>query len=169
VSQYCNGRNWPNAPQEAKTGIVGRPPPLVWITQWQDGMFGFEAFNGQDVLVEYSGHVGRFNPIQNWNWGPAINPHGINLNIRMEWLDPPAPNRFRWTCDFFSNYLGFLWHTYYWIETIDFWWTVPTQGEFFATTRYRSFSGPDRCVFDASLDMRKGTYSRLPTGFCSGA
>lgn len=155
---FCSGRDWCNAPADARTGTSGRGPPRWFKIKWTNGILCFAADAGTDQILEYDGvPVPGNNAGANWNWIDAIGSNNINA------IQSFDGSRFRWlvtfTClaAFQLHRTRYLSIPYTWFE-----WQagVPIQTTFF------NFDGPQRIILDDELFFFPALYADVGAGAC---
>lgn len=155
---WCSGRNWPNAPAQARSGTVGRGPPHFLKIQWNEGILNFAPFNSVPQLLQFAGvPLPGANVFGNWNWIETI--AGTNVNFTNQW----DGSQFYFRLEFIQADFSGTRKTHF--ETSRFDWKdwVITPISFFL---FVNFTGAQRLIDDPFLTVFPAAYIDLGPGAC---
>lgn len=159
---WCSGRVYNNAPAATKVYCLFRPPPYWWIVEASGFNLANDQYNGTWILPLWRQQDG-YNPYVQWLH--TFDPPS-HFRFVIEWGEhpPTAPQR-RWIITFdnppFFNQQR-TWGLLNRDPVTD--WMI----EYDQVTPPKIFESPAWGLGDVSIQVKVGTYARLPAQSCYG-
>lgn len=159
---WCNGRSYCNAPPQAKTRCLVRPPPHWWLVELAGAVAPWEWLNTTHVLPIWKTLTGKDPPV--W-WAPAP-PNMTPYQLQLTWQRniPADPDQFYMVVglDIARNLInatswrsGFTSFVHQWTD----------YDNLVMLEQVRS---PLWQAGDITCRLHLGTYDRLPAHSCRG-
>lgn len=159
---WCTGRTYCNGPAESKIQCLVRPPPFWWIVEYDGFAPAFADLNGESIAFPYRVATGLNTFVQ---WIKKYPSH-VPFRTIIEWGPDPINVGKRWFLIHFENPPSLTQHKLWG------WNNLGPGNDWMAdwddTTPPLTFTSPLWGLGDVTVQLKVGTYARVPAHSCRG-